>query len=482
MKIEKCLINFEWSVFRLKEISTKEIEKQQSFIDELRLKNNVLGKTPLAFVETYGCAQNENDSEKIKGMLSDMGFEFCDSTEQADLILYNTCAVRENAELKVFGNIGALKHLKNRKPSLLIGVCGCMMQQEHIAETVRKKYPHVDMVFGTHALYRFPQILVAAYEKNRVFDVENSEGQIFENISYKRSAPPLAKIPIMYGCNNFCTYCIVPYVRGRERSRDAENIIREIETVAKQGYKEIMLLGQNVNSYGNDLDNGITFAKLLERACRVDGIERIRFMTSHPKDISDELIEVMAKEDKICKQLHLPVQCGSSRVLKLMNRKYTREKYLEIIKKVKARIPNIVLSTDIIVGFPGETNEDFEETISILREVEYDLVFSFIYSKRKGTPAAEMEDCLTPEEKHKNFDYLLEVQNEISRKKNDIYKDKIERVLVEGISKTNNQFLSGRTDGGKIVNFKGGQDLVGKLLDVKITETKTWSLLGEIIK
>lgn len=464
----------------MKKISAEEIRKQQDFIHKIYLKNQKV-KKPLAFVETYGCAQNENDSEKLKGMLENMGYGFCDKTADADLILYNTCAVRENAELRVFGNIGALKHLKEKKPQLLIGVCGCMMQQQHIADTVKKRYPHVDMVFGTHALYRFPQILDAAMDEQRVFDTENSDGAIFEDISYKRDEPPLAKIPIMYGCNNFCTYCIVPYVRGRERSRDAEAIIREIESVAENGYKEIMLLGQNVNSYGNDLDCGITFAQLLSMACRVEGIERIRFMTSHPKDISDELIEVMAREEKICKQLHLPVQCGSSRILEKMNRKYSREKYLEIIRKVREKMPDIVLSTDIIVGFPGETNEDFEETVSILREVEYDLVFSFIYSKRKGTPSAEMEDCLTDEEKHRNFDRMLEVQNEISKRKNDAYFGRVEKVLVESLSKTNEEFLSGRTDGGKIVNFKGDRSLIGSMVNVKITETKTWSLLGEIV-
>ena len=315
----------------------------------------------------------------------------------------------------------------------------------------------------------------------RVVDIEDSEGRIFEGISSKRDKPPLAKIPIMYGCNNFCTYCIVPYVRGRERSRSVENIISEVKSVAAEGYKEVMLLGQNVNSYGNDLDNGISFARLLEEVCRVDGIERIRFMTSHPKDISDELIEVMAREDKICKQLHLPVQCGSNRILKKMNRSYDREKYLDIVRKVREKMPDIVLTTDIIVGFPGETNEDFEGTMDILRQVEYDMIFSFIYSKRKGTPAAEMEDCLTPEEKHRNFERMVEFQNEISKKKNDAYFGRVEKVLVEGESKTNPEFLSGRNDGGKIVNFRGDSSLVGELVDVKITEVKTWSLLGEIL-
>lgn len=466
----------------MKEVSRKLLDVQQDYIDKIRLENDVLTRKPLAFVETYGCAQNESDSERLKGMLEAMGYDFCDSTEEADLVLYNTCAVRENAELRVFGNIGALKHQKNRKPEMIIGVCGCMMQQAHIAEEIRKKYKHVDIVFGTHALFKFPEILDGARKGGRIFENENCDGEIFETESCHRDNPPLAKIPIMYGCNNFCTYCIVPYVRGRERSRSAENILKEIKAVADKGYKEIMLLGQNVNSYGKDLEDGLTFAGLLEMACKVEGIERIRFMTSHPKDISDELIDVMARNDKICKQLHLPVQCGSDRILKKMNRSYTREKYLEIVKKVRQRMPQIVLSTDIIVGFPGETNEDFEETLSILKEVEYDLVFSFIYSKRKGTPAAKMPDCLTEDEKHKNFDRMQKVQNEIAKKRNDAYFGKTERVLVEGLSKTNAEFLSGRTEGGKVVNFRGGSELVGEIIDVKITETKTWSLMGEIIK
>lgn len=465
----------------MKEIDRCEMEKQRDFIDKIRHENVAANRCPLAFVETYGCAQNENDSERLRGMLADMGYGFCEDVKNADLIIYNTCAVRENAELRVFGNLGALKHLKSKKPSLIIGVCGCMIQQPHIAEQIKKKYKHVDMVFGTHVLYKFPQFLDDALADKRVVDIEDSEGRIFEGISSKRDKPPLAKIPIMYGCNNFCTYCIVPYVRGRERSRSVENILNEVKDVAAQGYKEVMLLGQNVNSYGNDLDDGISFAKLLEKVCHVDGIERIRFMTSHPKDISDELIEVMAREDKICKQLHLPVQCGSDRILKKMNRSYNIEKYLDIVRRVREKMPDIVLTSDVIVGFPGETNEDFEGTMDILRQVEYDMIFSFIYSKRKGTPAAEMEDCLTPEEKHRNFERMVEFQNEISKKKNDAYFGRIERVLVEGESKTNPEFLSGRTDGGKIVNFRGDRSLVGELVDVKITEVKTWSLLGEIL-
>lgn len=466
----------------MKEIDSREMEKQQDIIQKIRLENQAANRRPLAFVETYGCAQNENDSERICGMLSDMGYGFCECAEDADLVLYNTCAVRENAELRVFGNLGALKHIKRKKPSMVIGVCGCMMQQEHIAEQIKKKYKHVDMVFGTHVVYRFPQILDDVLKCGRVVDIEDSEGRIFEGIMSKREAPPLAKIPIMYGCNNFCTYCIVPYVRGRERSRSVENILNEVREVAAQGYNEVMLLGQNVNSFGKDLDVPVSFAELLEAVCKIEGIERIRFMTSHPKDISDELIEVMAREEKICKQLHLPVQCGSDRILKKMNRSYTREKYLEIVKKVREKMPDIVLTSDVIVGFPGETNEDFEDTMSILKEVEYDMIFSFIYSKRKGTPAAEMEDCLTDEEKHRNFERMVEFQNVISKKKNDAYLGKHEKVLVEGLSKTNTEFLSGRTDGGKIVNFRGTENLVGKIVDIRITEVKTWSLLGELVE
>ncbi|MEE1049030.1 MAG: tRNA (N6-isopentenyl adenosine(37)-C2)-methylthiotransferase MiaB, partial [Clostridia bacterium] len=357
----------------------------------------------------------------------------------------------------------------------------CMMQQEHISEKIRKKYKHVDLVFGTHALYRFPELLDGVLSGGRIFDTQNEDGSVFEDITYKRDEPPLAKIPIMYGCNNFCTYCIVPYVRGRERSRSAENILAEVRKVASEGYKEVMLLGQNVNSYGNDMDGGLSFPELLREVCRVDGIERVRFMTSHPKDISDELIRAMAEESKICNQLHLPVQSGSDRILKLMNRKYTREQYLEIVRKVKAAIPDVVLTTDIIAGFPGETNEDFEETLSILKEVEYDTIFSFIYSKRVGTPAAEMEDCLTDEEKHTNFNKMLEVQNEISKRKNDMYEGTVQKVLVEGVSKNNESTLTGRTEGGKVVNFAGDDSLIGKMVNVKITSSQTWSLFGEII-
>lgn len=462
-----------------KVISAVESAIQKEYIQKIRALNGAAAKKPLAFVETYGCQQNSSDSERIKGMLCDMGFGFCGNTEDADLVLYNTCAVRENAELRVFGNIGALKHQKRRKPDMIIGVCGCMVQQEHIAETVKKKYPHVSLVFGTHALHSFPELLYGAMNGHRVFDIHNEDGTISEDISYKREAPPLASIPIMYGCNNFCTYCIVPYVRGRERSRRAENILEDVRSVAKDGYREVMLLGQNVNSYSSD---GISFPQLLHMVCRVDGIERIRFMTSHPKDLSDELIDAIASEPKICKQLHLPVQAGSDKVLKMMNRKYTCDEYLALVQKVKEKIPDIVLTTDIIVGFPGETDEDFECTLDVLRKVEYDTIFSFIYSKRVGTPAADMPDVMTDEEKHKNFDRLLEVQNKISARKNDEYLGRTEIVLVEGESKNNPETLTGRTEGGKVVNFLGDKSQTGRFVKVKIKKCRTWSLFGELEK
>lgn len=479
-------------------IGHEEMERQRDFIKKIKLRleanreksaSDQAGAKPKAFVETYGCQQNESDSEKIKGMLWDMGYDFCDKPDGADLVLYNTCAVRENAELRVFGNIGALKHKKRKNPNMIICVCGCMMQQEHIANTIKQKYKHVDLVFGTHALYRFPELLYEVMKNGRVFDTKNEDGSIFEEISFKREKPPLAKIPIMYGCNNFCTYCIVPYVRGRERSRSAGNILKDAREVAEAGYREVMLLGQNVNSYALDLlkdkredETVLSFPQLLREVCKIDGIERVRFMTSHPKDISDELIDAIAEEPKICNQLHLPVQCGSDRVLKLMNRRYTAEKYLEIIKKVKERIPDITLTTDIIVGFPGETNEDFEMTLDILKEVEYDTIFSFIYSKRVGTPAASMPQSLTDEEIHANFDRMLAVQNEISKRKNEARLGRVEKVLVEGVSKTDPNTLTGRNEGGKVVNFAGDKSLICEFVDVKITKAQTWSLFGEIVK
>ena len=461
-------------------VTNEEIENQKRII---RLAADInAGSEKFAFVETYGCAQNVNDSERLLGMLEEMGYKKTDDKNKADVIIYNTCAVRENAELKVFGNIGALKALKRAKPSLIIGVCGCMMQQEHIVEQIKKRYKHVDIVFGTHSLYRFPEIFYNAENfHERVIEFVNEDGKIAENLPMHRDNSPLAGVSVMYGCNNFCTYCIVPYVRGRERSRMKEDIIKEVKNLAENGVKEIMLLGQNVNSYGKDIDGYIDFPDLLNEVSKVDGIERIRFMTSHPKDLSDKLIDVIAQNKKVCKQLHLPIQCGSDKILKAMNRKYTSAQYLEKIRKVKGKIPNVTLTTDIIVGFPGEDNDDFEHTMEVLKTVRYDSVFSFIYSKRHGTPAEKMEDVLTKEEKKKNFDRMLELQNIISAEINKEYDGKEFEILVEGESKTNPDFMTGRTDGGKIVNFKGEKSLVGKIVRVKITNAHTWSLSGELV-
>ena len=475
--------------FMAEHIKKEEIEKQKEFIYKIKELNvnfaNENGRLMRAKTETYGCQQNENDTERIRGMLYDAGFEFVDTEEEAELVIYNTCAVRENAEQKVFGRLGILKHMKESRPDMIIGLCGCMVQQEHITEKIKKIHNHVDLIFGTHALYKMPELLYEAMTKTKkksVVDIENIDGKIAEDIPILRDYSQKAWVSIMYGCNNFCSYCIVPYVRGRERSRTPDAILEEIKDLVKNGCTEISLLGQNVNSYGKDLDEDIDFAKLLRMVNDVPGVERIRFMTSHPKDISDELILAMAECDKVCKQLHLPVQAGSNKVLAEMNRKYTREDYLEKIQKVKEKIPQISLSTDIIVGFPTETNEDFEKTLEILREVEYDNIFSFIYSRREGTPAAKLDFVLTEEEIHNNFNRLLEVQNEISKRKNDEYVGRIERVLVDGESKNNSDILSGRCDSSKIVNFKGSKDLAGKYVKVKITEAHTWSLNGELIE
>ena len=468
-----------------KYVDEEKIELQKSYLIKLReyCENFRVqyGHSPLANTETYGCQQNENDTERIRGILKEAGFEFCDDAKIADLVIYNTCAVRENAEQKVFGRIGILKHIKESRPDMIIGLCGCMIQQEHITEKIKKVHPHVDLIFGTHALYRLPELLYEVISKKKnVISIEDSEGEIAEGMPILREDDSKAWVSIMYGCNNFCSYCIVPYVRGRERSRRPEDVIAEIKSLVKRGVTEICLLGQNVNSYGKDLEEDIDFSDLIRMVDKIEGIERIRFMTSHPKDFGDKLIDAMVECRKVCRQLHLPFQAGSDKVLKDMNRRYTKEEYIEKINKVKAKIPGLLLTTDIIVGFPTETNEDFEETLDVLRRVEYDQIFSFIYSRREGTPAAKLDFVLSEEEIHRNFDRLLEVQNEISKRKNDMYVGRVEKVLVEGPSKNDPETLSGRTDTSKIVNFRGDASLKGKYVDVLITEAHTWSLNGVI--
>ena len=467
-------------------IEAKEIELQKEYIKKLKEYTDNFRKrynrAPLANTETYGCQQNENDTERIRGVLFDAGYEFTDTAEDADLVIYNTCAVRENAEQKVFGRIGILKHIKEGRPEMVIGLCGCMVQQEHITKKIKSIHNHIDLIFGTHVLYKLPELLYGVIKnKKSMVMIPDSDGAIAEDMPILRDVKEKAWVSIMYGCNNFCSYCIVPYVRGRERSRKPEAIIAEIKELVSKGCTEISLLGQNVNSYGKDLEENIDFSDLLRMVNDIDGVERIRFMTSHPKDFGDKLIDAMAECEKVCHQLHLPFQAGSDRILNDMNRRYTKDEYIEKIEKVKKRIPDISLSTDVIVGFPTETNEDFEETLDVLRKVEYDNIFSFIYSRREGTPAAKLDFVLTEDEIHKNFNRLLEVQNEISLKKNKTYLDTVQLVLVDGVSKNNPDMLTGRTESGKAVNFKGTPDMAGKYVKIKITEAHTWSLNGEIV-
>lgn len=432
-------------------------------------------------IETYGCQMNEHDSEKLAGMLQNMGYVSTDEIEEADLIIYNTCCVRENAELKVYGNLGQLKHLKKENPDLIIAVCGCMMQQPHVVDEIKKKYKHVDLIFGTHNIHTFPELLANCKKSDGILiDVWDKEGEIIENLPAIRKFQTKAFINVMYGCNNFCSYCIVPYTRGRERSREPELILDEIRQLVSKGTKEVTLLGQNVNSYGKTLENPIDFAELLYRINEIDGLERIRFMTSHPKDLSYRLIEAMRDCEKVCEHIHLPLQSGSTQILKKMNRHYSKEQYLELVETLKNEIPDIAITTDIIVGFPGETEEDFEHTLDVVQKAQFDSAFTFLYSIRKGTPAEKIKEQIPDEIKHKRFNRLVEILNEISARKNACYKNQIVEVLVEGESKNDPTKLMGRTRTHKLVNFPGDKELIGKMVSVKITETKTFSLNGVI--
>ncbi|MBQ8827580.1 MAG: tRNA (N6-isopentenyl adenosine(37)-C2)-methylthiotransferase MiaB [Clostridia bacterium] len=459
------------------------MEKQYNYIQNILLANKEkeleTGKTPKARIRNFGCQMNEHDSEKIRGMICAMGYELTDENEDADLIIFNTCCVRENAEEKVFGHLGALKDLKRKYPDTVIAVCGCMTEQPTIVDIIKKKYKNVDLVFGTHNLHRFPELLYRCITGNtRVYETSRTDGEVAEGLPIERDSNIKAWVTVMYGCDNYCSYCIVPYVRGHERSRYAEDIINEIKELEKKGVVEITLLGQNVNSYGKDLENKLTFAQLLDMICRETAIPRIRFMTSHPKDLSDELIDVMARYPNICNQLHLPVQSGSSEILKRMNRRYTKEKYLELVQKVYDRIPGVALSTDVIVGFPGETEEDFEETLDLFKKVRYEMAFTFIYSKRTGTPAASYPDQVADDVVKDRFERLLDVQNKISREINEECVGKTFDVLVEGLSRTSDTHYTGRTEGNKIVNFTCDRDFTGKIIPVKIVSAQTWSLDG----
>ncbi|MCY6483903.1 tRNA (N6-isopentenyl adenosine(37)-C2)-methylthiotransferase MiaB [Clostridium aestuarii] len=434
------------------------------------------------YLQTYGCQMNEEDSEKISGLLKGIGYSVTDKKDEADVIIFNTCCVRENAEQKVYGNLGALKALKREKPELIIVVCGCMVQQEGMAEKIIKKYPQVDIITGSYNSYKLPEYIERVKKGgNSIIEIWDKEGKIVEDLPIDRKSDIKGFVTIMYGCNNFCSYCIVPYVRGRERSRKSENIINEIKELVSKGYKEITLLGQNVNSYGKGLDEEINFAGLLRKVNEIEGVERIRFMTSHPKDLSQELIDTIASCDKICEHVHLPVQSGSSKVLKKMNRVYDKEHYLDIVRRVKEAIPNVTITTDIIVGFPGETEEDFEETLDLVKKVEYDSAFTFLYSIRTGTPAAEHKEQVAEDVKHKRFNRLVAVVNEIVARKNKEYDGKVVEVLVEGPSKNDETKLMGRTRTNKLVNFEGDFDNIGKIVDVKITKAQSFSLTGKIV-
>ncbi|WP_279230301.1 tRNA (N6-isopentenyl adenosine(37)-C2)-methylthiotransferase MiaB [Thermohalobacter berrensis] len=434
-------------------------------------------------ISTWGCQMNEHDSEKMAGMLETMGYESTSNEKEADLIIYNTCLVRKNAELKVYGNLGHLKTLKKKKPDLIIAVCGCMTQKKEIRDLIKEKYSHVDIVFGTHNIHKLPE-LIANHKQNpgMVIDVWEEAGDIVEDVPVRRKFGFKAFVNVMHGCNNFCTYCIVPYTRGRERSRHPDNILKEIEQLAKQGCKEVTLLGQNVNSYGKTLENKITFAKLLRMVNEIDGIERIRFTTSHPKDLSDELIYTIRDCEKVCEHIHLPFQAGSNNILKKMNRKYTKEQYLELAEKIKKEIPGVAITTDIIVGFPGETEEDFKDTLDVVKKVRFDSAFTFIYSIRKGTPAAKMENQIPDDIKHKRFQKLLDTLYPISLEINKKLKDKEIKVLVEEVSKADDTKLTGRTRTNKVVHFKGDKSLVGNIVTVKITNPKTWTLEGVLVE
>lgn len=467
-------------------VSAEEIAQQYKYIETIKQYNQELitdiSKPVRYNIETFGCQMNENDSERLSGMLSEMGYSECFTRVDSDLIIFNTCCVRENAEQKVYGHLGALKYLKETKPNLIIAICGCMMQQPEVVDFIKKTYKHVDIIFGTHNLYKFPEMLnTAIVTKKTVIDVWDSTGSIAENMPIIRKDNLKAWVTVMYGCNNFCSYCIVPYVRGRERSRSIEEILNEVKTLAKAGCKEITLLGQNVNSYGKDLEGAFTFAGLLRELNTIEGIERIRFLTSHPKDLSDDLIYAIRDCDKVCEHLHLPVQAGSSKILEDMNRKYSKEQYLELLNKVKKHIPGIALSTDIIVGFPGETEQDFDETLDIVSKANFDMAYTFLYSKRTGTPAAKNPDQVTDAVKKNRFDRLLALQNSICRQINDELLGKELEVLVEGLSKNSKTTYSGRTRENKVVNFKGSPELVGKLVKVKIDTVHSWSLLGKLV-
>lgn len=469
--------------YERKEISIDEIRRQEGICAEIRDAVSAAseGRQLLAMVDTYGCQQNEADSEKIRGYLAEMGYGFTQDEFEADVIVVNTCAVREHAEMRVLGNVGQLNHSKKQRPGQMIAVCGCMVQQEHMAQKIKRSYPVVDLVFGPHELWRFPELLQKTMTgKKRVFATERCDGLVAEGMPSKRDGTVKAWLSIMYGCNNFCTYCVVPYVRGRERSRRPEDIVAEARQLVEAGYKDITLLGQNVNSYGKDLGGGTDFADLIRMINDIPGDFLIRFMTSHPKDATEKLFRTMAECKKCARQLHLPVQSGSDRVLRAMNRGYTSGEYLKKVELARSYMPELVITTDIIVGFPGETDDEFEDTVKLCDAVRYDAMFTFIYSKRVGTPAASMPDAATREDKQRRFDRLLDAANRVSAEKHAEYEGKTVRVLVDGETGKPEYNLSSRTNGGRLVHLRGDPKLIGQFIDVRITSSNTWALYGEV--
>lgn len=459
-----------------------DIAQDLEYINKVKKINQ--GKNLKYSILTMGCQLNENDSEKLCGMMEEMGYTKTEKLTDADLVVFNTCCVRENAEDKLFGKLGEVKKAKEEKGTI-IAIGGCMMQEKHIVQKLEQSYPFFDIVFGPHTLHHFPQDLYKKIVENkRIEDVLDIDGEIIEGLPIKRNDKIKASVTIMNGCNNFCSYCIVPYVRGRERSRNPEDILNEIKELAKEGYKEIMLLGQNVNSYlksgKTDFNSNVkSFADLLREANKIDGIERIRFISPHPKDFTDDVILAIKECDKVCKMIHLPLQSGNTNVLKLMNRKYTKEQYLELAEKIKKEIPNVALSTDIIVGFPGETEEDFEDTLDVVRKVKYEQIYMFIYSRRVGTPGDKMENQIPEEIKHKRFDRLKQLAEEQIKESNKKYVGTKQKVLVEGQSKTNASMLTGRTESNKVVNFEGCANLIGKVVELEITADHMWYLSGK---
>ena len=464
--------------YEIKKISPEEIKRQLNICKEIKAH---MDHEPFAMVDTFGCQQNEEDSEKIRGYLTEMGFGMTDDPYEADVVVLNTCAVREHAEMRVFGNLGSLTHTKKKNPKQIIAVCGCMVMQQHIADKIKKSYPIVNLVFGPDELWRFPEMLqtVIKGKKHLVCQGEGN-GCVAEGVPHLRNNGVKAWLSVMNGCNNFCTYCIVPYTRARERSRRPEDIIAEARELVAQGYKEITLLGQNVNSYGLDLDCDVSFADIIRQVNAIEGDFVIRFMTSHPKDATEELFKAMAECEKCEKHLHLPLQSGSNRILQKMNRRYTAEKYLSQVEKVREYIPDIVLTTDIIVGFPDESDEDFVATLSLCEKVRYDAMFTFIYSKREGTPAATMPDPYTREQKQVHFDKLIELQNKISEEKHKAYIGKTMRVLIDGEDREEG-VLTARTLGGRLVRVEAGKEYIGKFAEVEIFDCNTWALRGKLI-